>query len=91
MGKDRTIYLIRHGAVYEEGEIHRCLGHTDVPLTKRGERQAGKTAEWFRDKEIRNIYTSPLQRCVKTAQIIRKQLADFGKEARIRIQDRCRK
>ena len=86
MGKDRTIYLIRHGAVYEEGEIHRCLGHTDVPLTTRGERQAGKTAEWFRDKEIKDIYTSPLQRCVKTAQIIRKQLADFGKEAGIRIQ-----
>lgn len=85
MGKDRKIYLLRHGDIYEEGELHRCLGHTDVPLTQKGERQAGKTAKWLQDKDISRIYSSPLQRCVKTAQIIKRQKKNSGQEPEIRI------
>lgn len=71
--KKRKIYIIRHGEIYEKGEVHRCLGHTDVPMSKRGERQVKKTAEWFRDKEIDRIYSSPLRRCVETARMISEQ------------------
>lgn len=85
MGKNRTIYLIRHGDIYEEGEIHRCLGHTDVPLTKRGERQAEKIAGWFQNKDISRIYSSPLQRCVRTAQIIKEQNKNCGQGLEISI------
>lgn len=83
MGKERKIYLIRHGEVYEDGEVRRCLGHTDVPMTKRGERQAEKTAKWFWDKDIAVIYSSPLQRCVRTAQAIKEQKEDPGIGIRI--------
>lgn len=83
MGKGRRIYLVRHGEIYEEDEIHRCIGHTDVPMTKRGERQAGKTAKFFEDKYISIIYSSPLQRCVKTAQIISRQKEELRIKIRI--------
>ena len=83
MGEGRRIYLVRHGEIYEEDEIHRCLGHTDIPMTKRGERQAEKTAKWFWDKDISVIYSSPLQRCVKTAQIISRQKEELRIKIRI--------
>lgn len=83
MEKERRIYLVRHGELYEEDNVHRCLGHTDVPLTKRGERQAEKTAEWFQDKNIDRIYSSPLLRCVKTAEIIKKQKKTSGQDVEI--------
>lgn len=87
MGQARKIYLIRHGEIYEAGEIRRCLGHTDVPLAKSGEWQVRKAAEWFRDKEIDGIYTSPLQRCVRTAQIIKEQRGDSGQRTGISVRE----
>ena len=80
----RRIYLVRHGALYEERGIHRCLGHTDVPLSDRGKRQAQKIGEWFRDKNIERIYCSPLERCVTTAQIIKKLLWSQGRDVEIK-------
>lgn len=90
MGQERRLYLVRHGELYEEGGIHRCLGHTDVPLTKRGESQAGKAAEWFRDKKIDKIYSSPLLRCVKTAEIIKSRMEAARQDIEIRILEALR-
>lgn len=83
MGRERYIYLLRHGELYEAGGAHRCLGRTDVPLTEEGEHQAQKIAGWFQDKQIDHIFCSPLSRCIKTAQIV-KALADRNTEVVIR-------
>ena len=66
----QTIYLIRHASPFAEGESSRCLGRSDPPLSEFGERQAAQLAGWLRDKGLRAVYTSPLQRCRATAEAI---------------------
>ncbi len=66
----KTIYLIRHGEVDVPGR--RCIGTTEVPLSERGIRQAGRLGMWMARKVIREaapyeLYTSPVSRCVYTA------------------------
>lgn len=64
------IYLIRHGETdYNKGK--RLQGVTDIPLNARGIELAEKTAEGLRDIAFDRIYTSPLIRARKTAEIIR--------------------
>ena len=64
------IYLIRHGETdYNKGR--RLQGVTDIPLNARGIELAEKTAEGLRDIAFDRIYTSPLIRSRKTAEIIR--------------------
>ena len=70
MTKARTICLIRHASPYEPGEAVRCLGKSDPPLSGIGMRQAGKLADWFRDKPLTAVYTSPLLRCRETAEAV---------------------
>jgi len=65
-----TLYLVRHGenrANLTKEFSHRLI---DYPLTPKGVLQAQQTAEFFRDKAIHAIYTSPLQRARQTAEII---------------------
>jgi len=68
----RTIYLIRHG----EPELgitrkHVCLGHKDIPLSHEGKKQAERLSRYFKDKDIDYFVSSPLSRCLETAEIIR--------------------
>jgi probable phosphoglycerate mutase len=65
----RTLYLIRHGEVDFGGE-KRCIGHTDLPLSKHGEDQARGLSEFFDDKDLTVIYTSPLSRAYATAEYV---------------------
>lgn len=67
----RTIYLVRHGHT-DIGPGHKavCLGRKDVPLTHEGVKQAERLAQYFRDKKIDSIYSSPLIRCRETARIL---------------------
>ena len=60
------IYLIRHA---EKEKLS-----TDPPLTKLGQEQAQKTAEYFKDIQIDKIYSSPLKRTKETSEIISKYL-----------------
>ena len=65
-----TLYLVRHGenrANLTKEFSHRLI---DYPLTAKGVLQAQQTAEFFRDRAIHAIYTSPLQRALQTAGII---------------------
>lgn len=65
-----TLILIRHGHV--EG-IHpeRFRGRIDLPLTELGRKQAAVTAEFVAAHfQASAIYTSPLARCVDTAEAI---------------------
>ena len=64
----KTIYLVRH-AQPRSGK-HRCLGHTDVPLDDIGLYQAARLCEWFEDKPIAAVCSSPLERCAQMARII---------------------
>ena len=64
----KTIYLVRHGEPVSGR--NRCIGYTDVPLSDSGLYQAGRLREWFSDKKLAAICSSPLDRCVQTARII---------------------
>ena len=65
-----TVILIRHGET-DWNVLHRFQGLTDIPLNDTGRQQAGFAKNGLGDMEIDAIYTSPLQRAVETAEIIR--------------------
>ncbi|MFP6837648.1 MAG: histidine phosphatase family protein [Pseudomonadales bacterium] len=70
-----SILLLRHGQILanKQGRWH---GSTDSALTWRGRRQVRRTARHLeiREPAITAIYTSPLQRCLNTAESIGKRL-----------------
>ena len=64
------IYLIRHGET-DWNKTKRLQGVTDIPLNACGIELAEKTAEGLKNVPFDRIYTSPLIRAKKTAEIIR--------------------
>lgn len=63
------IYLFRHGET--DCNIQRIFqGALDVPLNERGQQQARDLLELLRDKGLQYLYSSPLKRAHKTAEII---------------------
>jgi broad specificity phosphatase PhoE len=58
----QAIFLVRHGDTVRE------KGNPDVPLSEAGERRAVALAALLKDSGINVIYTTGLQRTVKTAQ-----------------------
>ena len=69
------IYLARHGQ--DEDNANGLLnGRRDMPLTQKGVAQANEVAQKIKETDIRfdKIYSSPLQRAHKTAQIIAETL-----------------
>lgn len=71
------LYLIRHGE--SEGNISgNVYGDTDYPLTSKGEKQARIIRDYFRNKTLDYVFTSPLVR----AKVIGEGIAsDHGLEA----------
>jgi broad specificity phosphatase PhoE len=72
-----SVYPARHS------ESARSLsgqhtGPTDLPLTKRGERNARPLVERLRGLAVAKVFTSPLQRAMRTC-----ELAGFGAAAEI--------
>ena len=65
-----TVILIRHGET-EWNVLHRFQGLSDIPLNDTGRQQAGFAKNGLQGMELDVIYTSPLQRAVETAEIIR--------------------
>jgi len=71
------VYLARHGeTAWSLSGQH--TGLTDLPLTERGERNAGSLGERLRGLTFARIFTSPLQRARRTC-----ELAGFGDRAEI--------
>ncbi|MGZ9111927.1 MAG: histidine phosphatase family protein [Rhodoplanes sp.] len=71
------VYLARHGeTAWTITGQH--TGLTDLPLTERGERNARRLAARLRGVTIAKVFTSPLQRAVRTC-----ELAGFGAMAEI--------
>ena len=70
-----VIHLARHGeTAWSRSGQH--TGRTDLSLTERGERNARALGERLRGLTFAKVYTSPLQRAVRTC-----ELAGFGSEA----------
>ena len=65
-----TVILIRHGET-DWNVVRRFQGLSDIPLNDTGRQQAGFAKNGLDGKIIDAIYTSPLQRAVETAEIIR--------------------
>jgi len=63
------VYLVRHGETQWNAE-RRIQGHSDSPLTEKGERQAWQVAERAKALGITHIIASDLGRTRRTAQII---------------------
>ena len=69
----QRIWLVRHGQTVwnEQG---RFCGHTNIPLSPLGRRQARKLASQLQHRPITAIYSSDLSRARETAEIIVKKL-----------------
>ena len=63
------IHLIRHGRTAESSE-GLYLGRTDLPLSAAGKQQLLEKSSQFTYPPAQMVYTSPLQRCVQTAEIL---------------------
>lgn len=62
------LILLRHGESQWNLE-NRFTGWVDVPLTPRGEGEARMAGEHLRDTPLDALYTSVLQRAIRTAEI----------------------
>ncbi len=65
----RKIYIIRHCKPMQSA-MGKCISQLDLPLSAVGLEQAEVLKEWVEDKQIINIYTSPLRRCVETTSFV---------------------
>lgn len=63
------LYVVRHGETAENSKDCLC-GRINSGLTEKGKLQAVEVREYFNGKNIDLIVSSPLDRCVQTAQII---------------------
>jgi alpha-ribazole phosphatase len=70
VGPRRTlIYLLRHGEIAGAAG-RRFVGHLDVPLSVRGERQCVRQAERLRTVPLAAVIASDLERARRSAEII---------------------
>jgi broad specificity phosphatase PhoE len=72
-----VIYLARHGET-AWSVTGQHTGLTDLPLTKRGERNAARLGERLAGSVFAKVLTSPLQRAARTC-----ELAGFGDVAEV--------
>lgn len=67
--KSYYIYLVRNGMT-TEGNEGRYIGHTDVELSEEGEQQLRDMAERYEYPTPDVVFSSPLKRCIRTAQVL---------------------
>lgn len=63
------IYIVRHGQT-DWNKVGKIQGHTDIELNKQGEEQALIVKEKLKNIKFDKVFSSPLKRALKTAQII---------------------
>lgn len=73
------IYLCRHSHTEDSRLI--CYKENSVPLSEIGRAEAKRLGEYLADKGIEEIYTSPYQRAVETAEIARAAMMMDGRDA----------
>lgn len=69
---EKIIYLVRHGETDAKKGIY--YGSTDYQLSEKGKRQIKDIADYFYDKKIDAIYSSPLKRAAETSQILNRYI-----------------
>lgn len=66
----KEIYIVRHG-YRNDWENPGSLSPTELPhdpsLHTIGIQQAAETADYFKDKTVQAIFSSPFYRCLQTA------------------------
>lgn len=67
--KSYTIHLIRN-ALTDEKLQGRYIGHTDVELSEDGKKQLEEMKKELVFPPVEAVFTSPLKRCVQTAEIL---------------------
>lgn len=65
------IYLMRHGET-KWNKRSKLQGQVDIPLAPKGIEQAEMTSEGMKDIPFDHIFSSPLKRAYKTAQVVRR-------------------
>lgn len=63
------LYIVRHGQT-EENANNCLVGRINSSLNEFGKKGAIETKDYFKDREIDLIISSPLNRCKETAEII---------------------
>lgn len=76
------LYIVRHGKT-DSNENGRYGGRIDVKLNEEGIRQAEEVALKLKDIKFDKVFSSPLSRAYKTAEIICKEKYDIIKDERI--------
>ena len=69
----KTLYFIRHGEYNNPLKV-LPLRMPGFPLSLKGNKQARMMAEYFKDKNIKKVYSSPIERTSETAEIICKKI-----------------
>lgn len=69
----KNIYIFRHGET-DWNNIGRLQGRSDVELNKNGVLQAKKIFNYIQNVKFDRIYTSPLKRAIRTADIVANDL-----------------
>ncbi len=78
------LYLCRHGET-DHNRKRILQGQKDVELNERGEKQAERLAERFRDEDIDAVYSSDLKRASRTAEkVAEKTGASHFEDERLR-------
>ena len=67
--KNYRIHLLRHGKTLAN-EQGRFVGRTDVPLSEDGIAQLCDLSRNYEYPGVQKVYSSPLMRCVQTAEIL---------------------
>lgn len=62
------VFLVRHGET-EWTLTGQHTGHTDVPLTDRGRKEAQRLSDELGDQEFAAVYSSPLSRALETCRL----------------------
>jgi alpha-ribazole phosphatase len=69
--KSRSVYLIRHGEAVWPGGGHRFLGQADPPISTAGRAQVRSLAQRLEGVKFEAVYSSDLERCLRTAEALR--------------------
>jgi len=64
-----NIYLLRHGETQYNADGNRYCGKTDIALTEKGIRQANAVCKQLAGVKFDAVYSSPLTRARRTAEI----------------------
>ncbi len=80
------LYMIRHGQTARNKDM-LLQGRSDLPLNETGIRQAREAGRRLRESGIRidEIWSSPLQRAMQTAEILREELQGMSPDREIPI------